>query len=390
MTAESDYQRALEWLFRQTRSGRERSPAVMGAALKQLGLLSPQQVVHVVGTNGKGTVSSMIAAGMQAGGTRSGLFISPHVEDFRERISMDGQLIGSEEVVRFVERMRAGSGLPGLAFFEYSLALALEHFNRNGADFVALEAGVGARNDATMAVENVILTVVTSIALDHTQTLGDTVSLIAADKSAAIRPGVPVVTAEHGAARQVLEEAAAGAGSPFYHPADHAELFTISEENSSHGTRGLNQRLAAAALRVLGAGEAAVKAGISLPALPGRGELFHIEGRRVLLDGAHDPAAAQALVSGLETGYTLLYGGLGRKQREATCSVLAAKAGHVISTTVQPETALQFPDAQVISDNREALEAALEAAGPDGLVVVAGSLYLAGSMRPLLSELAKT
>ncbi len=387
MTTESEYSQALEWLFGQTRSGRERSPAVMAAAIRQLGLQLPRRVAHVVGTNGKGTVSSMIAAGMQATGITAGLFISPHVEDFRERMSVDGQLIGRDEVVQFVQRMRAADDLPDLAFFEYSLALALEHFSRKGAHFVALEAGVGARHDATMAVGNTALTVVTSIALDHTQTLGDTVSLIAADKAAAIRPGVPVVTAEQGEAREVIEAVAAEAGSPLHHPDTHPELFSVPADVLSQGTRAFNQRLAAAGLRVLGADEAAVRSGVSRRALPGRGERFLVSGRQVLLDGAHDPAAARALVQGLEPGYTLIYGGLGRKQRQATCAVLAEGAAHVISTAVQPEEALAFEGARLISDNREALEAALATAGPGGLVVIAGSLYLAGSMRPLLSVL---
>lgn len=388
MTAESDYTEALDWLFRQTRSGRERSPGVMAAAITELELRRPRQVVHVVGTNGKGTVSSMIAAGMQTAGTRSGLFISPHVEDFRERISVDGRLVGREEVVSFVQKVREGDGPADLAFFEYCLALALDHFCRQGADFAVLEAGVGARHDATLAVGNTVLTVVTSIALDHTQTLGETVSLITADKAAAIRPGVPVVTAEHGPARQVLEMVALEAGSRFYHPDTRPDLFRVGQAASGTGTRALNQRLAAAALRVLGAGEAEVEAGISLRALPGRGERFEIQGRQVLLDGAHDPAAAAALTRGLQPGYTLIYGGLGRKQREATCAVLAERAGPVISTAVQPEDPLQFSGARLIADNRAALQAALAATRPGGLIVIAGSLYLAGSMRPLLSELA--
>lgn len=390
MTVAAGYPAALSWLFSRTRQGADRSPARMAALMTELGLTPPLAVAHVVGTNGKGTVSAMIAAGMQAAGTRTGLFISPHVEEFRERISVAGRQISEAEVTAFVQRVQPGAGERDAAFFEYVLALALEHFAAERVGFVALEAGVGASNDATLAVGNTVLTVITSIALDHTQTLGDTVTLIAAEKAAAIVPGAPVVTAATGEVLDVIRARAHHTGSELIVPATHAGLFELPDGTAAGGTRQLNQRLAAAALRRLGVSEAAVASGVTRPPLPARGERFWVRGTEVVLDGAHDPAAAAALTAGLPAGYVLVYGGLGRKQREATCAELAEDAAAVFSTAVAPEEPLRPEGATVIPDNRAALEAALEAAGPGGVVVIAGSLYLAGSMRPLLLQLAQS
>lgn len=390
MTVAAGYPAALDWLFSRTRHGAGRSPARMAALLAELGLQPPPAVAHVVGTNGKGTVSAMLAAGLQAAGTRTGLFISPHVEEFRERITVNGRQVSEAEVTAFVQRIQPDADLRDAAFFEYTLALALQHFAAEHVGFVVLEAGVGARNDATLAVGNTVLTVMTSIALDHTQTLGESVELIAAEKAAAIVPGAPVVTAATGSVLEVIRAAAGQTGSELVVPATHRELFQVPPGSGAAGTRLLNQQLAAAGLRLLGVSEEAVRAGVSRPPLPARGERFRVLGTEVVLDGAHDPAAAAALVEDLPAGYVLVYGGLGRKQREATCSVLARNASMVISTAVEPEDPLEPASATVIRDNRAAIEAALEAAGPAGLVVIAGSLYLAGSMRPLLLQLAQS
>ena len=383
------YAEALDWLFSRTRAGSERSTLRMQRLMGAMGLTAPARVVHVVGTNGKGTVSAMIQAGLTANGLRTGLFISPHVVDYCERISVSGELIERRKVIDFVRRLQAGP-LPEAAFFELSLALGLEHFAAEAVDALVLEAGVGARNDASLAVGNTVLTVMTSIALDHTATLGDTLSLITEDKAAAIRPGVPVVTAERGEALEVIARVAAELGSPLHHPDLEPELFAVPDQVAATGTRGRNQALAAAGLRLLGAGsETSLLAGTGRSPLPGRGERFLVRGREVLLDGAHDPAAAAELVRPLAAGYTLLYAGLGRKQREATLGKLAVGAARIFVTELEGEAAPEWPAATVIPQNRAALEAALDATPEGGLLVISGSLYLAGSMRPLVTVLAQ-
>lgn len=386
---DEQYAAALEWLFSQTRAGAARSPARMEQLSSRLGLSAPPRVAHVVGTNGKGTVSAMIAAGMQAAGETAGLFISPHVEEYRERITVNAQRISRAEVIEFTRQLRAGPPLDS-AFFELTLALALQHFSRAQVSFLALEAGVGARSDATLAIGNTVLTVISSIALDHQDTLGSSLGAIAQDKAAAIRPGVPVVTALAGEVFSVVEDVARQLDSPLLSPATEPGLFSVPAAVAASGTRYVNQRLAAAALRSLGADQQALLSGVSRPPLPGRGEWFTLPaGRRVLLDGAHDPAAARALLAELPAGYGLVYAGLGRKQREETARELSRGAAFVISTGLPDGEALLLSGAQQISDNRAALLSALEQTPPGGTVLVAGSLYLAGSLRGLLSELSE-
>jgi dihydrofolate synthase/folylpolyglutamate synthase len=392
---EMAYQSALDWLFSRSRSGAARAPARMQALQAALQLPVPARVAHVAGTNGKGTVTHVIAAGMNAAGVRAGRFISPHVEDFRERIEAAGVPISRSEVTAAVQRYRQLPLQPPPAFFELALALALEHFHQKQVAFAAIEAGIGARNDATIVLGNTAITVLTSIALDHTDVLGSTVAGITRDKAAAIRPGVPVVTAEEGEALAVIREESARLGSPLLHPQLQPELFTLPASDwlpPAGSTRWLNLRLAAAALRQLGAGEEAVLAALQAPPLPGRGELFSVGGVRVLLDGAHDPAAAVALARSLPAlspgtpagqQYTLIFAAQQRKQVLATLEPLAAGAHKVILTSVNGQDPLQGTPYERIADPQQALGAALQATPPRGLIVIAGSLYLAGVFRSL-------
>ncbi len=153
------------------------------------------KTVHVAGTNGKGSVSHTIASVLQSAGYHVGLFTSPHLLDFRERIRVDGQVIDQSEVVGFVERYRGEMERLGLSFFEMTTALAFKYFERCGVDVAVVETGLGGRLDAT----NIItpeLSVITNIGLEHTALLGDTIAAIAAEKAGIIKRGVPVIIGE--------------------------------------------------------------------------------------------------------------------------------------------------------------------------------------------------
>ncbi len=367
----------LSWLYARTRAGAARSLQPMRRLIEELQLQVPASVAHVAGTNGKGSVTSMIAAGVSHSGVVTGRFTSPHVETFNERIAVDGRLISDGELMELAPLLY-GAGEPVPSFFELVLALALLHFERRGVGFLALEAGVGALNDATSALGNTVVTVLTSMALDHQETLGEDLASIVRDKSAAIRPGRPVVTAETGVALQVIADVAAAAGSRLVHPDTDPELFALDAPDA--GVRGINQRLAAAALRVLELPEDSVTAGVSSPPLPGRAEKYMVDGIPVLLDGAHDPAAARALAESQAESYTLIFASLARKQYGATLEALSARAAEVILTTVAGES---VPGAV---SQEEALDRAIRAGRP---VVIAGSLYLAGEYRPLLRKSAE-
>ncbi|MBQ7691401.1 MAG: bifunctional folylpolyglutamate synthase/dihydrofolate synthase [Muribaculaceae bacterium] len=170
--------------------------------------------IHVAGTNGKGSVSHLLAAILQLCGYRVGLFTSPHFVDFRERIRVNGECVPQAEVVDFVERFKH-SGLDCSAtFFELTSALAMDYFARQRVDVAIFEVGMGGRLDSTNIITP-MLCIITNISLDHTEFLGDTLEQIAAEKAGIIKPGVPVVVGEaEGGVRRVFERKAAECGAP--------------------------------------------------------------------------------------------------------------------------------------------------------------------------------
>ena len=156
---------------------------------------SKYKTIHVAGTNGKGSVSHMLAAILQGAGYRTGLFTSPHLLDFRERIRVNGQMISENEVVEFVERSRAVFDQLQPSFFEMTTAMAFDHFARHSVDYAVIETGMGGRLDATNIITP-IMSVITNISIDHAQFLGNNPVAIAAEKAGIIKPGVPVVIGE--------------------------------------------------------------------------------------------------------------------------------------------------------------------------------------------------
>jgi dihydrofolate synthase/folylpolyglutamate synthase len=345
--------------------------------------------VRVVGTNGKGTVSHLIAAGLTAAGHRTGLFLSPHVERFEERVSVDGARVTAAEVVGFVARARealaryAPDGDSRPAFFELTLALALDAFARRGTEWAVLEAGVGGATDATTAAAapgRVRLVVLTNVDLDHVATIGPGLADIAREKAGAFAAGVPAVTAACGPSLEVVRAVAAAVGAP---------LHEVEPLRPGESTRSANERLAARALELLGVPEDARAAALAAPPLPGRGERFVARAREVLLDGAHDPAAAARLAQEAGEGFTLLFGALTRKQGTATLAALEPHAAAVVITEAAPGEGVDHllgPGREVVPDPAAALRRALALTPEGGRVVVAGSLYLAGRLRPLLDS----
>ena len=151
--------------------------------------------IHIAGTNGKGSVSHMTASVLQAAGFRTGLYTSPHLRDFRERIRVDGMMITMEEVVSFVELHRAIIEEVNPSFFELTVAMAFDHFARQSVDIAVIEVGLGGRLDSTNIITPV-LSVITNIGHDHMDLLGDTIEKVAAEKAGIIKPGIPVLISE--------------------------------------------------------------------------------------------------------------------------------------------------------------------------------------------------
>ncbi len=237
------YKEATEYLFSQIpafeRQGASGYKPGLGTAIALDNWLgNPHRAyrcIHVAGTNGKGSVSNLIAATLQAAGYRVGLFTSPHLVDFRERIRVDGQMIAKRTVSRFVERwLQSGLGCEP-SFFELTTALAFEHFKKQQVDFAVIEVGLGGRLDCSNIITP-MLSVITNISIDHTQFLGNTLAQIASEKAGIIKDEVPVVVgdASQPEVRKVMEETALAHHSPII-IANDSPLVMGSVKNTDGG-----------------------------------------------------------------------------------------------------------------------------------------------------------
>ncbi|UBV42835.1 bifunctional folylpolyglutamate synthase/dihydrofolate synthase [Deinococcus taeanensis] len=376
-----------EWLFTRTRAGRERGPGAAWGLLSALGRPDGAfRSVRVVGTNGKGSTCAMLEAGLIGAGVRTGRFTSPHLNDFEERIRVDGVNLNPARTAAFIDWARAHAG--NAAFFDLSLALAAQVFAQDGVQVAVMEAGVGGASDATHALRRVAAVALTNVALDHVGVLGASVAQIARDKAGAAQPGVPLLTTATGEARTVIAEVARAVGAPLLTPQTHPALFRVPRAPRLEGPhQEQNAALAAATLRTLGFGtgvEAALNA-----SHPGRLERFEAQGRTVLVDGAHNPHAALALALAVPRADVLLFGNLMRKDTAATLIPLLAVASARVFTapgdlaTPPAELAAQH-GGEAHPDPEVALARALALTPPGGTLLVAGSLYLAGQVRALL------
>lgn len=219
------YQEVLDYLFQQFPQYQKIGGKAFKPGLENIQELcdylgNPQddlQFVHIAGTNGKGSTCSMLASILTEAGYKVGLFTSPHLVDFSERIRINGEVISQEYIISFVEHHKAYFDVSGASFFEWTLALALDYFKKQGTDIVILETGLGGRLDATNIVTP-ILSVITSISIDHTQYLGTTVHEISKEKAGIIKEEVPVVTTISNPvdALEVINHRAEELNSPIY------------------------------------------------------------------------------------------------------------------------------------------------------------------------------
>ncbi len=373
-------------------------------------------LVQVGGTNGKGSVSAMLAAMLQADGRRVGLYTSPHLVSFRERIRVDGAPIAEDDVVDGVEAIGTPVARVDASMFEATTALALDHFAREAVDVAVLEVGLGGRLDAT-TVGTPAVTVLTRIARDHEAVLGDTLSAIAAEKAAILRGGVAVGAAQAPEVAAVVRARAAGAGVPLLEEGRdlHVEVHGRTLAGQRIGCRGpgwrfddlplallgayqpANALLAVAAARALDVGEPAVRSGLATVRWPGRFEARRRGSGWLVLDGAHNPDGAQALAESLDVHFggalaVLVLGVLRDKDAAAILAPLRDRARHLIlSRSSSPRAAdpadlrarLGEPDCDLAATAADALALA-EARADGGLVCVAGSLSLVGDVLRIL------
>lgn len=219
-----NYQETLEWMYKQLpmyqRIGAAAYKADLNNTIALLNLLgNPQnrfKSVHVAGTNGKGSTSHMLASIFQEAGYKTGLYTSPHLRDFRERIRINGEMIPEEKVVEFIAKHQEFFKTQGLSFFEMTVGMAFDYFANEQVDIAIVEVGMGGRLDSTNLITPE-LSVITNIGLDHVQFLGDTLEKIAFEKAGIIKNGIPVVIGETQAeTHQVFEDKAAECHSPIY------------------------------------------------------------------------------------------------------------------------------------------------------------------------------
>jgi dihydrofolate synthase / folylpolyglutamate synthase len=295
--------------------------------------------LHVAGTNGKGSVCAMLDSICRAAGLRTGLYTSPHLLNFRERIRVDGAMIGKEDLAAGLTRIRelTADWEHSPTFFEITTALALMYFQHQAAEIVVLETGMGGRLDATNVVMPNV-SVITPIFFDHQQYLGSTLPEIALEKAGIIKPHVPVVAAwQREEVLRVLGHVALERRSPFHivvTPLRRVEIALAGKHQE------WNAALAAHALEVGGIAvpEAAIVRGLRDVRWPGR---FQRVGDRMILDGAHNPAAARQLAEtwretfGVDARATLVLGTMRDKDLRRICESLAPLAARVFAVPVR-------------------------------------------------------
>ncbi len=432
MSSDQSYRETIEYLYALQKHGIKLALANSVALMELMG--SPHRTfrsVHIAGTNGKGSTSAFLAGMLRAAGYRVGLYTSPHLISFTERIRIDNEPITEAKTVELAKRVREAyqRSSPGKTalnptFFEVTTAMAFTCFAEAGVDFAVIEAGMGGRLDATNVISP-LATVITNIDLEHAEFLGNTIELIAGEKAGIIKEGVPVVTgAVQPSVVQVLERAAAEQRAPVRRLSRDftpERISTGSEQRFDY--RGIeanydrlsigmlgryqidNACLAVAAVECLrdagvAVGEDELRRGLQQTRWEGRLELVARK-PDVYLDGAHNPAAARVLAAAaadLKRSYrrlVLVLGILGDKDFRGIITELVPLADRVIVTRPDYARAMDLGELSAAAgalhgsvDAAEtvgkAVERALAEASPEDLILVTGSLYVVGDARAFL------
>jgi dihydrofolate synthase/folylpolyglutamate synthase len=418
------YRETIEFLYGIRLFGQKLGLETMTELLRRLD--NPHHALrflHVAGTNGKGSVAAMCHAVLNAAGYRAGLYTSPHLVSFCERFQIAGTPIAEADVVRHIEALRPvldafnspASPLRPPTFFEVVTAMALNYFRERNVDVVVWETGLGGRLDATNVVTPLV-SVITNIAFDHTEFLGDTYAKIADQECGMLKPGVPLVTASASEeALAILRQRTAERACPLTIVGEHVSADRLGEDERGqrvrlHGTRHdygvldisllgqhqtINCATAVAALEASGLtlGIEPMRAGLANARWPGR---FQIVRRQptVVLDGAHNAAAAEKLALTAREHFaaqprTLILGILRDKNCEEMCAILAPLAERILCVPVPSERtgdphdlarwcrhANPLAEVSVAGNLSDAYARA--ASRPDDAILITGSLFLVG------------
>jgi dihydrofolate synthase/folylpolyglutamate synthase len=419
------YSSAIEYLYGLQKHGIKLGLETMRTLLGRLG--NPERrfrSLHIGGTNGKGSTAAMAAAMLQAAGYRVGLYTSPHLVDFRERIRVNQVMIAEAQVTELTQRLRAivQSDLAP-TFFELTTAMAFLHFAESGVDVAVLEVGLGGRFDATNVVEPEACAI-TTIALDHQEHLGTTEAAIGFEKAGIIKSGVPVVVGRiDGPAWDVIRTTAADRGAPLMRLGKDFQAIGSGPDAFSYHSRSrrfdgltcvlagrhqLDNAACAVALleaaegRGISVNEEAVRRGLQSVQWEGRLDVLE-RGPVLLLDGAHNPAAAHVLAEYLaewsatrpEARLILVLGMMRDKDHQRfveplhrlVSEVVLTQADMARSSSVQELREVigsQFPLCHVAPSAADALALAKSRATAQDLICVTGSLMLVGEVKALV------
>lgn len=383
-----EYNEALSYIYGRELFGMKLGLNNIEALLENLG--NPHKKfksVHVAGTKGKGSVCAFISSVMQKAGYKVGLYTSPHLVDFRERITISGSRIGKKSVASILERI-----IPFVkehTYFEIVTAMAFLYFAEQKVDIAVVEVGLGGRLDATNVITPEV-SVITNISLDHTQHLGNTVEQIAHEKAGIIKPGVPVVLSEKGPWQKVMEKVCAENGSALF----YAKQRCIKTSLNGNFQK-LNSSAAMEAVEILRKkgwkiSDDAVSAGFISAGWPGRLDFVK---ENVIFDCCHNPSSAKVLSKEMKAmgweNITLVLGIMKDKDIKGICEALEPIASEIIITqpkiprAAAPEEIAKFitgsnAKVTIIPDVCEALEYAIASAGQNGKVLLTGSIFCVG------------
>jgi dihydrofolate synthase/folylpolyglutamate synthase len=372
-------------------------------------------VIHIAGTNGKGSTQAMIRAGLEAQGNRVHAYTSPHLARFHERIRLAGDLISEDALTDALDRCYAANQGKNITYFEITTCAALLVFAETPADYTLLEVGLGGRLDATNVMEPAV-SIITPVDLDHQQFLGDTLAAIAGEKAGIIKRGVPCfVGPQHDDAMDVIEHTATRIGAPLIAYGQHFHVSRERDRLIYQDETGLldlplpalpgphqiqNAGAVLATLRHLGADETACEAALTNATWPARmqrlttGPLVdRYAPAELWLDGGHNPAAGKAIAATLDTlpnrPTHLVCGMLNTKDVRGFMDPLAAHAQTLTAITIPGEantlpaqtTADSATSAGIAATTAPDIYAALDgivASTPNARILICGSLYLAG------------
>jgi dihydrofolate synthase/folylpolyglutamate synthase len=380
------------------------------------------QCVHIAGTKGKGSTAAMVESVLRAAGLRTGLYTSPHLHTFRERIQAGGVLIPEADVVRLMERMRAAvSQVPDVTTFEVMTGLAFSWFAEQGVEWAVLEVGLGGRLDATNVVTPAVA-VITSLSLDHTAILGNTLPEIATEKAGIIKPGVPVVSAPQAAeALAVIEATCRRLGAPLIlvgrdwrweagaSDLDGQEFAVFHGQEpmaglwipllGEHQLENATTTVAVVALlrdRGVAIPEAAIRQGLRDVYWPGRLEILN-RAPLLIADSAHNGDSARKLMAALKRHFrfrrlTVILGASTDHATPQLMEALLSGTDRAIATRARHPRAADAAWLQArgndlgfsleLSDGvPQALAMALAEAGPEDLIVGTGSVFVAAEVR---------